>query len=175
MNATTIDDPLAGLRRRIGWLQALAEMDAPVERLRIQRHLEALHDDDASLLAAAPDEFEEKLAQLRTRLAVAENSVFADLANDWETFAAGVERELRGWHTYLEQLEVSAFPRSCEPREQAEAEIADACMRLVHADTSAGIHWQEQRERVTAARDQLEEKVAHLSATLDRSVDRAAA
>jgi hypothetical protein len=112
MDATTIDDPLAGLRRRIGWLQAFAEMDSPVDRLRIQRHLDALHDEDASLLAAAPDEFEAKLAQLKARVAVAENAVSADLADDWETFAAAVERELRSWHTYLQLLQAGTIDRA---------------------------------------------------------------
>jgi hypothetical protein len=175
MDATTIDDQLAGLRRRIGWLQAIAEIDAPVGRSRIHRHLDALRDEEASLLAAAPDEFEAKLAQLKARVAVAENAVFADLADDWETFAAAVEREARSWDTYLEQLQAGVFPRSWKAREQAEEQVADVRMRLVHAHASAGDGWQEQRELLAAARDQLEVSAAELSTRLDRTADRAAA
>ena len=89
MSTTTIDDQLAEVRRRIVRLQALAQAGLVAERARIQRHLDALHQEEASVLAAvrgAPDEVEEKLGQLRTRLAVAENSLAADVSDEWTTF-----------------------------------------------------------------------------------------
>ena len=94
MSTTTIEDQLAEIRRRIDRLQALAQAGVAAERARIQRHLDALHQEEASVLAAArraPDEVEEKLGQLRTRLAVAEHSLAADVSDDWATFAAAVE------------------------------------------------------------------------------------
>ena len=67
MSRTTSEDQLAQIRSRIGRLQALAQVDAAAGRSRIQRHLDALHHEEASVAAAvrsAPDEVEEKLGQL---------------------------------------------------------------------------------------------------------------
>ena len=102
MTTTTIEDQVAEVRRRIARLQVLAHTGLVAERARIQRHLAALHEEEASALAAVhggPDEAEEKLGQLRTRLAVAENSLAADVSDAWTTFAAAVEDELRSWDT----------------------------------------------------------------------------
>ncbi len=78
MSTTTIEDPVEDARRRIDRLQTFAQIGAAADSSRIRRHLDALHREEASVLAAAreaPDEVEEKLGQLRTRLAVAENSL----------------------------------------------------------------------------------------------------
>ena len=90
MSTTTTEDQLAEVRRRIDRLQAFAQTGLVAERSRIQRHLDALRSEEASVLAAvreAPDEVEEKLGQLRTRLAVAENSLVADVSDEWTRFA----------------------------------------------------------------------------------------
>jgi len=176
MSRTTVEDQLAEFRRRIDRLQALAQVDAAVQRSRIQRHLDALHTEEASVAAAArwaPDEVEEKLGRLKTRLIVAEHSVVADVSDDWATFAAAVEGELRSWDIYLERLQTSAAAKALEAREQAEAAIGDVRTRrlaiddrLAQARTAAGDAWQEQRKRVTAARDELEQKAAELSTKL---------
>jgi small-conductance mechanosensitive channel len=163
MSRTTVEDQLAEFRRRIDRLQALAQVDAAVQRSRIQRHLDALHTEEASVAAAArwaPDEVEEKLGRLKTRLIVAEHSVVADVSDDWATFAAAVEGELRSWDIYLERLQTSAAAKALEARDLA---IDD---RLAQARTAAGDAWQEQRKRVTAARDELEQKAAELSTKL---------
>ena len=128
MSTTTIEDQLAEIRRRIDRLQVLAQTGLVAESARIQRHLDALHQEEASALAAVhggPDEVEQKLGQLRTRLAVAENSVAADASDDWTTFAAAVEDELRSWDTYLERLQATAVTKAGNVREPAEAAIAD--------------------------------------------------
>ena len=91
MSTTTIDDQLAEIRRRIDRLQAFAQIGAAADGPRIRRHLDALRREEASVLVAAPeapDHVDEKLGQLKTRLAVAENSVVADVSDDWTTFAA---------------------------------------------------------------------------------------
>jgi hypothetical protein len=177
MSTTTIDDQLAELRGRIDRLQALAQVDAAAERSRIQRHLDALEQEEASVLATAhraPDEVEEKLGQLKTRLAVAEHSLVADVSDDWETFAAAVEEELRGWDTYLERLQTSVAAKAWKAREQAEAAIGDVRSRriavgerLAQMRASAGAASQEARKRITAARDELEQKAAELSTKLN--------
>ncbi len=177
MSTTTIDDQLAEVRRRIARLQALAPTGRVAEIARIQRHLDALHKQEASVLAAvrrAPDEVEEKLGQLRTRLAVAENSLVADVSDEWTTFAAAVENELRSWDTYLERLQATTAAKAWKTRERAEAAIADLRTRRIAVDDALAQArkqvngaWHEQRNHVTAARDDLERKADELSANFN--------
>ena len=144
---------------------------------RIRRHLDALHQEETAVRAAvrqAPDEVEEKLGQLKTRLDVAEHSLEADASDDWATFAAAVEAELHSWDTYLERLQTSVAAKAWKAREQAEAAIGDVRSRriavderLAQARDSAGDASQEARKRITAARDELEQKAAELSTKLN--------
>jgi hypothetical protein len=176
MITTTIEDQLAEVRRRIARLQVLAQSGLVAERARIQRHLDALHQEEASVLAAvreSPDEVEEKLGQLWTRLAVAENSLAADVSDDWTAFAAAVEDELRTWDTYLERLQATAVATAGNGREQAEAAVAEIRTRriavydrLAQAREDVDGAWFEQRNRVGAARDELEQKADELSAKI---------
>jgi hypothetical protein len=136
-----------------------------------------VHREEASVLAAArtaPEAVEEKLGRLRTRLAVAENSVFADVSNDWTTFAAAVEDELRSWDIYLERLQATAAGKAGDARERAEAAIADVRTqriavydRLAQARADVNGAWHERRSHVSAARDELERKAADLSANFN--------
>ena len=177
MRTTTLEDQLAEVRRRIDVLRALAQVDAAAERSRIQRHLDALHQEEASVGAAAgrgPVEAEASLGQLRTRLAVAENSLAADVSDEWTTFAAAVEDELRSWDTYLERLQVTTAAKTRETRERAEAAIADVRRRRIAVYDALGQArervngaWHEQRNHVSAARDDLERKADELSANLN--------
>jgi hypothetical protein len=174
MSTTTIEDQLAEFRGRVDRLQALA--GAVAENARIQRHVDALRRQEAAVLAAfreAPDEIEKNLGQLKTRLAVAERSLAADISDDWATFAVAVEEELRSWDTYLERLQATAATRAWKVREQAEAAIGDVRSRriavderLAQARDAAGDACEEQRNRVTAARDELEQKADELSTKL---------
>ena len=126
MSTTTIEDQLTELRSRVDWLQALAT-EIP-EHTGIWRHVHAVRGQEAAVLNAAresPDDaFDEKLGQLKTRLAVAERSLVADMSDDWATFAEAVEEELRSWDTYLERLQATAATRPWKARKQAEAAIA---------------------------------------------------
>ena len=176
MSTTTIEDELAGVRRRIARLRAFAQSGLVAERARIQRHLDALHQEEAFVLAAvrrSPDEVEEKLGQLRTRLAVAESSLAADVSDEWTTFAAAVEDELRSWDTHLERLQATAAANAGDARERAEAAIADVRARriavydrLAQARENVDGAWHEQRNHVSAARDELEQKADELSAKI---------
>ena len=176
MSTTTIEDQLAEVRRRIARLQALAQTRPAAERARIQRHLDALHQEEASVLAAVrggPDEVAEKLGQLRTRLAVAENSLVADVSDEWTRFAAAVEDELRSWDTYLERLQATAVAKAGNSRERAEAAIADVRTQrigvedlLAQAREDVNGAWHEQRNHVSSARDALEQKADELSAKI---------
>ena len=177
MSTTEIEDQLAEVRRRIARLQVLAQAGLVAERARIQRHLDALHQEEASVFAAVreeADEAEEKLGQLRTRLAVAENSLVADVSDDWTAFAAAVEDELRSWDTYLERLQATAVAKAGSARERAEAAIADVRTRriavyhrLAQAREDVDGAWHEQRNHVGVARDELEQKADALSANFN--------
>ena len=176
MSTTTIEDQLAEVRSRIARLQVLAQTGLVAERARIQGHLDALHQEEASVLAAVhggPDEVEQKLGQLRTRLAVAENSLAADVSDDWTTFAAAVEDELRSWDTYLERLQATAVAKAGNARQRAEAAIADVRTRriavydrLAQAREDVDGAWHEQRNHLSAARDELEQKADEMSARI---------
>ncbi len=176
MSTTTIEDQLAEVRGRIDRLRALERAGVTAERARIRRHLDVLQLQEASVFAAvrhASDEVEEKLGQLRTRLHVAEHSLAADASDDWATFAAAVEAELRRWDTYLERLQTSVAAKSWKAREQAEAAIGDVrsrrievSERLAQARDAAGDPSEDARKRVTAARDALEQKADELSAQI---------
>jgi hypothetical protein len=167
---TTIEDQLAEVRRRINCIQACAQA-CGLPRLR--GHIDALHEAEASVRAAArqaPGEVEEKLGRLRTRVDVAEHSLSADVSGDWPTFVVAVEAELDTWDTYLERLQTSVAAKAWKARAQAETAIAEVRTRriavdehLAHARDRTDDAWQEQRERVTAARDELEQKVDQLS------------
>jgi chromosome segregation ATPase len=122
-------------------------------------------------VCSAPDEVEEKLGQLKTRLAVAESSLLADVSDEWTTFAAAVEDELRSWDTYLERLQATTAAKGRHRRERVEAAIAEIRARRIAVDDAlaqAREHvngaWHEQRNRVSAARDDLERKADELSA-----------
>jgi chromosome segregation ATPase len=155
VSTTTIEEQLADVRRRIE--QAQAEDGMP----RLQRHLDLV------------DEVEQKLAQLKTRLDVAERSLAADASGDWATYAAAVEAELESWDTYLERLQTTVATRAWHAREQAETAIGEVRTRRLAVDellAQAPVHnggWQEQKERVSEARDALEQKADELSAKLN--------
>jgi hypothetical protein len=173
LRTTTIEDQLAEVRRRINRLHARAHGGALP---RIRCHLDTLQQEEASVRAAvrqAPDEVEEKLGQLKTRLDVAEHSLAADVSDDWPTFAAAVKAELESWDIYLERLQTSVAAKAWKAREQAEAAIGDVRSRRIAVDErlaqargGVGDAWQEQRESVSAARHALEQKADELSANM---------
>ena len=177
MSTTTIEEQLAEVRRRIGRLQALAQVEPDATSSRIRRHLDALEHAEASVEAAAssaPDEVEARVGQLKTRLVVAEHAAAADVSDDWATFASAVEGELDSWDTYLERLQTTVATRAWLAREHAEAEIGDVRSRriavderLAQARAAAANGRQEQRELVSAARRELEQKADEVSAKLN--------
>ena len=173
MSTTTNDDQLAETRRRIDRLQAFAQAGPAENSPRIRRHLDALRREEESIVAAAPeaDHVDEKVGQLKTRLSIAENSLVADISDDWTTFARAVEDELRSWDTYLERLQTTAATKDGNARERAEAAIADVRTRriavhdrLTQARRNVNGAWHEQRNHVSAARDELERKADELPA-----------
>jgi hypothetical protein len=157
MSAATKEEWLAAIGRRIDMLQA---------------HVDALREQEASVRSAAslaPEEVEGKLGQLRTRLAVAENSLAADLAADRSAFAA-VESELRSLDTYLERLQTQAAAQSRKAREHAEAAIGDLrkrrvalAERIARVTLSSGDAWQQHTQDLAAARAELERQADEIA------------
>jgi multidrug resistance efflux pump len=105
----------------------------------------------------------------RLQAEVAARSAAWSLDGGWASFAAAVESELRGWDTYLERLQTGVAASAWKTREQAETAIAEVRSRriaveerLAQACDGAGDGGQEQRERVTAARDELAQKAHQL-------------
>jgi hypothetical protein len=146
VSTATIEEQLAAVRHRIEQLRSSEA--AP----RLQRHLDLV------------DDVEQRLAQLKTRLDVAERSLAADASGDWTAFAAAVEAELESWDTYLERLQTTVAMRAWHAREQAEAAIGDVRSRRLAVNDSLA---HGARERVTEARDELEQKADELSAKLN--------
>jgi hypothetical protein len=167
--------PPCGAIRRAGKLaeRAARRARAPAGAA-IERHLHALQQDQAAVRAAAggaADEVAERLTQLETRLDVAEHSLAADLSDQWPRFAAAVEAELRSWDTTSSGCR-RAPRRERGGRARAEAAIRDLRSRRIAVDErltqargAAGDARGEQRRRVMAARDELQQKADALSAT----------
>jgi hypothetical protein len=146
VSGVTIEEQLAEIRHRIEQLHSSEATP------RLRRHLDLVAD------------IEQRLAQLKTRLDVAERSLAADASGDWATFVTAVEAELQGWDTYLERLQTTVATRAWHARERAEAAIGDVRSRRLAVDDSLA---HGAKERVTEARDELERKADELSAKLN--------
>ena len=174
MRVSNVNHQLAELSRRIHRLEGLVQVDAALDASpRIRRDLGALHDGEELVLAAArraPDDVEETIGLLQTRLAVAEHAAVADLSDDWNTFAAGVEDELRSWNAYLDRLQASLADKDRNARRRANTAIDDVRTRriAVYDELVQAGDGQARRERVAAARNELVQRADELSATACR-------
>jgi hypothetical protein len=174
MPTTTVEERLAEIGRQIDGLEAMARAGGGEAKSRIQSQLGALRQQEASARAAAhegAEAFDERFEQFEARFHVAQSSVAADLADNRKKFAEAVENELRSWDTYFERLQAQTAMRAASAREQSEASISDLRRRrnslaeqLAEARTASGEAWDEQRQRIAAARDDLERKADELSA-----------
>jgi hypothetical protein len=174
MGTARVEERLAEMRRQIEQLEAKGRASTGEAKSRIQRQLGALRQQEASVRAAAEqraDTFDGKFEQFEARLHVAQSAVAADLSDDRKQFAAAVEEELHNWDMYFERLQAQTAMRAASAREQAEAAISDlrerrnaVAERLADVRSTAGNGWPEQKERIGAARDELERKADELSA-----------
>jgi chromosome segregation ATPase len=127
-----------------------------------------LREQEASAWAAVRERAEavdEKFRQLEIDIAIAENRLASELADDATSFAEAVEAELHDWDAAIERLQTRAATKAQNAREQAEAEIAELrqarnrpAERLTALPASSDA-WQEQKNHVTEALDDLERKV----------------
>jgi hypothetical protein len=171
-----VDERLAEVGRHIDGLEARVRVRGAEQRQRMRRHTVALRAEQANAIAAtrrAPARVDDRVARLCSRLAVAERSLDAELAEDRSTFTAAVEAELHSWDVFAERLQATAAARTGTARDQAETgmralrrqrfavtESLDA-LRAARWET-----WREQRTRVTAAREELERMADDLSESL---------
>jgi hypothetical protein len=165
----TTDDTLAEIRRHIDELEARADGDATETRARLQDRFDTLREKEASARAsirAKAEAVDEKVRQLEIDIAIAENRLASEMAEDATSFAEAVEAELHDWDAAIERLQTRIATGAQEAREQAEAEIAAlkqarnrAAERLTALRASSDNAWQRQRNRVTEALDDLERKL----------------
>jgi chromosome segregation ATPase len=173
----TIDGTWAELHRHIDELEARADSDATETRARLQDRLDSLREQEASAWEAVREKAEavdDQFRQLEIDIAIAENRLASEMADDATSFAEAVEAELHDWDAAIERLQTRAATKAQNAREQAEAEIAElkqarnrAVERLTafHASPDA---WNEQKNRVTEALDDLERKVREAALKIQR-------
>lgn len=165
---------LAEIRQRIDDLETQARNGPPEMQERLQRRFDALLD-DAEAAGTAIDEktvlAEQKLFDLEARVDSTAKRVSAELSGDKEAFAHAAEEELDGWNAAIERLQARAAAKASSARDQAETSVAElrqarnrAAERLAEARSSTGEAWEEQKKRVTAALDDLEQKAREATA-----------
>jgi hypothetical protein len=171
----TIDDTWAEIHRQIDELEARAESGEPQTRTRLRDRLDNLRAEEASAWEAVREKAEavdERFRQLEIDIAIAESRLASELADDATSFAEAVEAELHDWDAAIERLQTRAATKPQPARELAEAEIA----ALRRARNRAAEHvtalpaspgpWNEQRDRITNALDELERKIRAAALTI---------
>jgi DNA anti-recombination protein RmuC len=165
----TTDDMLAELRRQIDDLEARTDAGAAETRARLQERLDLLREEEELAWAAVRERAEavdERIRQLEIDIAIAENRLDSELAEDATAFVNAVEAELHDWDAAIERLQTRAATKAQEAREQAEAEIAElkrernrTAERLAALRASADDAWHELRDHIRQALDDLERRV----------------
>ena len=105
-----------------------ADSGAAETRARLQDRFDRLREEEASAWAAVREKAEavdEKVRQLEIDIAIAENRLASEMADDATSFAEAVEAELHDWDAAIERLQTRVATKAQEAREQAEAEIAE--------------------------------------------------
>ena len=169
MATRTTHDMLAEIRRHIDELEARIDSATAETRARLQDLLDRLREEEASAWAAVREKAEavdEKVRQLEIDIAIAEDRLAAEMADDVTSFVEAVEAELENWDAAIERLQTRVATKAQDARAQAEAEIAElkqarnrAAERLSALHVSSDEAWQRQKNRVTEALDDLERKL----------------
>jgi DNA mismatch repair ATPase MutS len=172
----TKEQRLAEIRQRIDDLEQRARDGTAETRARRRRRFDALRD-DADAATVALDEkaaaVEERFAELESRVDIAAKREAAEMTSDATSFADAVEAELDDWDDAIERMQARAAVKAYSARERAEASVAElrkarnrAADRLAESRLSSGEAWEEQKKRVTAALDDLEQKAREAAARL---------
>jgi archaellum component FlaC len=172
----TFEDMLAEIRRQIEELErqiedmeARLDSDATETKARLQDRIETLREEEASARAAVrarAEAVDDKVRQLEIDIAIAENRLASELAEDARAFADAVEAELHQWDAAIERIQTRVATKAREAREAAEAEVAAlkqarnrAAERLTALRTSSENAWRTHKGRVGSALDELERRV----------------
>jgi DNA repair exonuclease SbcCD ATPase subunit len=163
--ATTTNEHLGEVRRRIDRLEVKAQLGTADAKSRMQRYIETLRRDEESARASARERaaaVEERLEQLDNELELAEHRVAAEFAETEGQFNDALEAELHRWDAYLDRMQTKAAAETGAARERAEAAIADLRQRRVSigkslsdVGTAAGDGWRGAKTRVLAELDDL--------------------
>jgi polyhydroxyalkanoate synthesis regulator phasin len=170
----TKEQRLAEIRQQIHDLKASARNSTGESQARLERTFYALLDDadaaDAALEEGA-DAVADRFTDLELRVEAASSRVAAEMASDASTFAGAVEAELADWDAAIERLQARAAVKAYSAREQAEASVAElrqarnrTADRVAESRSSTGESWEEQKKRVIAALDDLEQKAREATA-----------
>jgi hypothetical protein len=178
VRTATTEERIDLIHRHIDELEWRAHAATAAARLRIQHHVDALRRREADAriaLRTAPERLEYKLAQLHARLDVAGHSVAVEIAPDEDTFEDAVEAELQSWDVFFERVQTTAVAEAWNRRLQAEAAVSEMRAlrleideRLAALRMSPPVQREEQRARVTKARERLERIADEYSARLLR-------
>jgi hypothetical protein len=163
--ATTTNEHLNEVRRRIDRLEAKAQLGSADAKSRMQRYIETVRREEESTRASAREReaaIDETLEQLDNELELAEHRVAAEFAATQNQFTDALEAELRHWDVYLGRMQAKAAAKAGAARERAEAEIAEFRLRRVSigkslpdVGTAAGGGWRDAKTRVLAELDEL--------------------
>ena len=178
MATKTTDDMLADVRRHIDELEARAGAGAAETRARLQDRFDRLRAEEASARAAVRAKakaVDETFRQLEIDIAIAKNRLASEMADDATSFAGAVEAELHDWDAAIERLQTRAATKAQNARVESEAVIAElrqarnrAAERLTALRASSRDAWQEQKDRVRDALDDLERSVREAALNLDQ-------
>jgi hypothetical protein len=162
--ATTTNEHLGEVRRRIDRLEVQAQRGTADATSRMQRYIDTLRRDEESARASTREReaaIDQTLEQLDNELELAEHRVAAECAATQDQFTDALEAELCRWDAYLGRMQAKAAAKTGAARERAEAEIADLRQRrvsigksLTDVDTAAG-GWRDAKTRVLAELDEL--------------------
>jgi hypothetical protein len=166
--ATTTNEHLGDVRRRIDRLEVKAQLGTAEGKSRMQQYIETLRRDEESARASAHERaaaVEERFEQLDNELELAEHRVAAEFAETEDQFNDALEGELHRWDAYLDRMQTKAAAESGAERKRAEAAVADLRQRRVsigksHSDVgaAAGEGWHGEKVRVLAELDELKTK-----------------
>jgi hypothetical protein len=174
----TYEDTLIKIRRHLDELEARVDGCATETQARLQGRFDRLREEEASAWAAIrakAEAVDETVRRLEIDIAIAENRLASELAEDATSFKDAVEAELHDWDVAIERLQTRVATREQGAREQAEAEVAAlkqarnrAAARLIALRASWDDAWQEQRNRVTEALDDLERSLREAAVKFHR-------
>ena len=166
--ATTTNEHLGEVRRRIDRLEVKAQLGTADAKSRMQRYIENLRRDEESARASARERaaaVEERLEQLDNELELAEHRMAAEFAETQDEFNDALEAELHRWDAYLDRMQTKAAAETGAARERAEAAVTDLRQRRVSigknlsdVGTAAGDGWRGAKARVLAELDELKTK-----------------